>query len=89
MSNNPIYTIDGERFDSRLGCFVERVTYDVKTMTGRIDIPEGSCTDMGGAIAIISAIDPNVRTIVAGDTCYRRRADGTWIAGELRGQKCQ
>lgn len=71
----------GEHFDTRLMCRVDRIAYDLKTRTGYLDLPDGSCTDMGGAIELFQGIDAEVRLILAGDICYFRLADGTWQAG--------
>lgn len=81
MNTKPLLNLKSAEpgyFDRALQCRVERIAYDIKTRTGYIDLPEGSCTDMGGAIALFEAIDPEVRTIYAGDTAYSW--DGRWDA---------
>ena len=83
MNTKPLLnlTLAGtDLFDRDLMCCVNRLAYDMKTRTGYIDLPDGSCTDMGGAMNLFMAIDRDVRQILAGDTCYRRRAGGEWSA---------
>ncbi len=73
----------GEHFDRGLMCRVERLTYDLKTRTGYLNLPEGSCTDMGGAIELFQGIDAEVQAILAGDTCYLRQSDGEWVVSDF------
>src|SRR5438093_1079447 len=68
-------------FHEGVRCFVDKVSYDFRSSTGRIDMPEGSCTDMAGAIDLIRGIDPEARRIetFAGgkpDTSYLRDVKG-------------
>ncbi len=72
------------RWDERLGCWLQRLVYDARTRTGRLDFPPANCCDMTGAINLFTAIDPDVRVIetFAGgvpDKVYRRE-DGEWAA---------
>lgn len=86
MNTKPLLNLSpsrSEHFDRRLMCHVERLAYDLRTRTGYLDLPEGSCSDMSGAIELFQGIDAEVQTILAGDTCYQRRSDGEWVAGGL------
>jgi len=57
-----------------LGSTVLRIAYDVDVRTGRIYLPPHACTDMTGAIALMTALDPDVRQ--AGQLAqYPRRVD--------------
>lgn len=50
-------------WDDRLSCRVLHLSYDFRTRTGRLDFPADNCCDMAGAIAIFTAIDPEVAAI--------------------------
>ncbi|MCL4848100.1 MAG: hypothetical protein KJ066_16280 [Acidobacteria bacterium] len=63
-----------------LGCFAARLTYDFGTKTGTLALAPDACTDMDGAIALFTAIDPAVQrieTFTSGirDTTYARRGN--------------
>jgi hypothetical protein len=68
----------------RLGALVEHLSYDFKSRTGMLTIPELCCVDMDATISLFVDIDPQVKIImtIAGeilDTTYMRR-DETWTA---------
>jgi len=75
------------KWDERLVCRVQHLSYDFRTRTGELHFPECNCCDMGGAVALFRAIDPDVRLIrtFAGgrpDTVYRFNVgdSGEWSA---------
>lgn len=72
------------RFLDDVQCYVRELTYDFKQRTGRLDLEDGSCTDMKGCIELFKRIDPEVHSIetIAGgrkDTKYHL-TDGKWEA---------
>lgn len=72
---------------SWLQCYVLRMSYDFALRTGEVWMPEGSCSDMTGAIEWFSDIDDGVKTIItwAGgklDTTYIQDDVGIWHAAE-------
>jgi hypothetical protein len=72
------------KWDERLICHVQQLTYDFCTQTGKLDLPAANCCDMTGAIKLFTAIDPDVQAIetFAGgepDTVYSRNR-GEWTA---------
>ncbi len=74
-------------FDKRLMCSVESLSYDFRTREGRLEMPDGNCCDMEGAVGLFTAIDPKaetIRTFAGGkpDTVYRKDAGDTpgWAA---------
>ena len=81
------YTVtydDGEVFDWRFKCFVERLQYDYQSKIGVLIMGELSCTDMSGCIGLFKCIDPNVKEIHTRsdsgsirDTIYKKK-DGKW-----------
>jgi hypothetical protein len=61
-----------------------RIEYDSASCTGKIYMQPRCCTNMAGAIALFTAIDPDVEVIEtyagdAKDTAYRRKRSG-WNA---------
>jgi hypothetical protein len=68
-------------FHEGVQCYVENVSYDFRTRTGRIDMPEGSHTDMTGAIDLIRAIDPEARRI---ETFADGKPDTTYVHADKR-----
>jgi hypothetical protein len=69
-----------------LVCKVKTLTYDWTARTGLLYFPPANCCDMGGAIDLFTAIDPEVLLILtfAGDehdTVYARSSGGQWVAG--------
>lgn len=67
-----------------LMCSVDRVSYDYAQKVGEIWLPPDNCTDMKGAIRMMTGFDPEVKTIItwAGgrrDTVYFREG-GKWEA---------
>jgi hypothetical protein len=53
----------GLEFDSRLVCFVERLSYDFISRTGDIHFPPDNCCDAKGVIKLFKGIDPKVSRI--------------------------
>jgi hypothetical protein len=90
MANTKAEWRDG-KWDSKLQCAVQKLQYDFRTKTGRLEFPEGDCCDMSGAISLFAAIDKDVRVIdtYAGgkpDTIYRRgQGSEEWVVF-LRGE---
>ena len=85
QDDGPVLRLDEETFDAGLMCHLERLEYDTKAKIGALWLADGSCTDMGGAIAVFERIDPGVQAIMtfAGrrrDTAYHRTSDGSWRA---------
>lgn len=63
---------------------VSAMSYDFRTRTGQLTMPDLCCTDMGGCIRLFTAIDPDVVRIeaISGDaidTLYSRGPHG-WQA---------
>ncbi len=77
-------------FHEELQCFVDGLAYDFKTRTGFITIGKSNCTDMCGAIAIMTRIDPAVLKIYTVSdelVVYRRTSvDSTWVARVYRSE---
>jgi hypothetical protein len=68
------------RFDHRLMCFPVAVYYDFASHVGRLELDEGDCTDMDGAIALFVGIDKRCKRIETysgrvPDTVYVRSND--------------
>jgi hypothetical protein len=51
-------------FVEGLGTCIWSLSYDAHTRTGTIEMPEGSCTDISGAIALFTRIDPAVVRVI-------------------------
>jgi hypothetical protein len=73
-----------DAWSEQLQCCVRGLTYDFPLATAEIWMAEDSCTDMTGAIDMVTAIDPNAKTIItwAGkkrDTVYMK-VEGEWKA---------
>jgi len=67
-----------------LQCRVNELRYDFQRRAGRLLLPQGSCTDMRGAIDIFRQIDPGVQAVFTYedgrlDTVYAL-AGGEWQA---------
>jgi hypothetical protein len=76
---------EGSVFVQGLGTCIWSLSYDARTRTGTIEMPEGYCTDMSGAVTVFTRIDPAVVQVItkAGgvvDTTYQRVKDNTWTA---------
>lgn len=61
-----------------LGTAIWSLSYDACTRIGTIEMPEGCCTDMTGAVKLFTQIDPAVIRVItrAGgkvDTTYERQ----------------
>ena len=74
---------EGSVFVEGLGTCIWSLSYDARTRTGTIEMPEGYCTDMSGAIGMFTRIDPTVVRVItrAGgqvDTTYERQGPTTW-----------
>jgi hypothetical protein len=68
-----------------LKCSVLSISYNFKARTGCLMMPEHTCCDMEGCVALFERIDPSVReidTISGGmlDTIYRRGVNKKWHA---------
>jgi len=73
-----------KRFDERLKCYINSLSYDFKTQTGTLYLSRGGCCDMTGCINLFRAIDPLVTKILTysgdeEDTFYRV-SDLKWLA---------
>lgn len=67
-----------------LQCYVEEFDICFIAHTAEVWMPDGSCTDMSGAINYFTALDPDVKSIITwsggrADTSYVRGPDG-WTA---------
>lgn len=67
-----------------LGCFIEAICIDCVERRATLFLRRGSCTDMQGAIALVTGIDPRVTRIYSRgggdrDTCYEKRGE-TWTS---------
>lgn len=65
-------------WDERLMCDVVSLSYDFRSHTGQLYLPDGSCCDMRGCVALFEAIDPKVTAINThsgdkADTAYRKK----------------
>jgi hypothetical protein len=78
-------------FLAEMQAIVESIQYDFRRRVGVVDVAAGGCTDMSGAIAFFTRIDPAVRRIetlsdYVPDTVYVRTDDtgDTWEALRYR-----
>lgn len=68
-----------------LMCSVSALSYDFDKRSGKLVMADGHCVDMGGCIALFSAIDAGVLKIetfsgLEPDTVYERVPAGPWDA---------
>jgi hypothetical protein len=67
-----------------LQCCALSVIYNWRTRAAILVLPEGNCTDMSGAIALVTRLDPKVSMIVttAGDEVDTRyeQSRGEWVS---------
>jgi len=78
-------------WSEQLQCSIRSLAYDFKSKRATLYLVDECCTDMSGAIAFCTAIDPGVALIctVAGDrpdTGYRRCLDGQWRSFHWNGR---
>lgn len=64
-------------YDERLMCEVVSLSYDFRTRTGELYLPDSNCCDMTGCLELFEAIDPSVVAIETrsgnrADTAYRK-----------------
>ncbi len=79
---------DRGTWSPQLKCYVSRILVECAQHRATILVPDGSCTDMGGAIDLISSIDPEVNQILTmhGDNLdfiYCKK-NGHWEAFDYR-----
>jgi len=72
-----------KKFDDRLSCFVDSLSYDFNSLTGKLHITDGGCCDMTGCIKLFKLIDPKVTKILTysgakEDTSYVKK-DTKWV----------
>ncbi len=72
-------------FHREFQCTATALVYDFGAHHGTLYIAHEGCTDMGGAIRVFTALDPDVvridtRSGSREDTTYLKYSDGTWRA---------
>ena len=50
-------------YNPELMSYVKRIEYDYALQCGNVFMPDGTCTDMTGAITLFTRLDPNVKRI--------------------------
>lgn len=69
--------------EKKLICEVLSITYDVKTQTGKVFMPDGNCVNFSTTVELFIGIDKDVKLIETfsgayRDTYYRRTGAGVW-----------
>ena len=71
-----------KHYDERLICFVDSLSYDFNSHTGKLYVANGGCCDMTGCIKLFKAIDPQVTTILpysgGKEDVYYKKVDTKW-----------
>jgi hypothetical protein len=71
-----------QTIDELAMCHVESIHYNTASKVGSFVLEGTHCTDMTGAIAIFTRIDPEVRAVVDGDMIFQK-VEGKWTPLQL------